>query len=53
VLTAKPNGKKLSGRHRCRRKNNIKIDTKEIWWGYGLDSFDSVQGEFIHYLNNY
>jgi hypothetical protein len=33
LLTRKPNAKKLSGRPRCIKEDNIKIDTKEIWWG--------------------
>jgi hypothetical protein len=31
VLTGRPNGKKLSGRPRYKREDNIKIDTNEIW----------------------
>jgi hypothetical protein len=33
VLVGKPEGKRPLGRFRCERKNNIKVDLREIGWG--------------------
>jgi hypothetical protein len=38
LLVAKPDGKRLLGRPRCRWADKIKIDLRETGWGwYGLD----------------
>jgi hypothetical protein len=38
VLVGRPKGKKSLGRHLRRWKDNIKIDLREVWLRYGLDS---------------
>jgi hypothetical protein len=40
-LVGKSEVKRLLGRPRRRWEDNIKIDLKEIGWGYGLDSSGS------------
>jgi hypothetical protein len=38
LLMGKPEGKKALGRRRCRWVDNIKMDMREMVWGwYGLD----------------
>jgi hypothetical protein len=37
VLVGKPEGKKPLGRPRSRWEDNIKMDLREVGWGYGLD----------------
>jgi len=39
--------KRLLGRHRLRREDDIKMNLKEIRWGggHGLDSYGSRQGQ--------
>jgi hypothetical protein len=32
VLVEKPEEKRLLGRHRCRQKENIEVNLKEIGW---------------------
>jgi hypothetical protein len=39
-LVGKPEGKRPPGRPRCRWKNNIKVDIREMGW-YRLDSCGS------------
>jgi hypothetical protein len=38
----KPEGKRSRGRPRCRWKDNIKMDLREIGWG-GMDWIDLAQ----------
>jgi hypothetical protein len=33
ILVGKPEGKRLLGRPRRRRLDNIKIDIREVWYG--------------------
>jgi hypothetical protein len=33
VLVGKPEGKKPLGKHRCRWKDNIKMNVRELGWG--------------------
>ena len=42
VLVEKPEGRRPLGIQRCRWKNNIKIDLREVGWGDGMDP--SVSG---------
>jgi hypothetical protein len=42
VLVRKPEGKRPLGRHRRRRKDNIKMDLQEVGCG-GMDWIDLVQ----------
>jgi hypothetical protein len=39
ILVEKPEGKRLLGRPRCRREDNIKTDLRELGWG-GMDWID-------------
>jgi hypothetical protein len=39
VKTGKPEGKRPLGRHRCRWKDNIKMDLQEVGWR-GMDCID-------------
>jgi hypothetical protein len=41
----KREGKILLGRPRRRWEENMKMDLQEVEWGYGLDLFDSGQGQ--------
>jgi hypothetical protein len=34
ILVGKPEGKRFLGRSRCRRYCNIKMDLREVGWGY-------------------
>jgi len=43
VLMVKPEGKRLPGRPRCRRQDNIKMDLQK--WGHGLDQAGSGEGQ--------
>ena len=43
VLVARPDGKRLHERPRCRWENNIKIDLQDLGWG-GLDRSGSGYG---------
>jgi hypothetical protein len=43
VLVGKPIGKRSLGRSRHRRQDTIKMDLREIRWGYGLDPSGSRQ----------
>jgi len=42
VFVGKPKGKRLLGRPRLRREDNIKMDLQEVGWG-GVDWIDLVQ----------
>jgi hypothetical protein len=42
ILVGKPEGKRPLGRRRCRCKNNIKTDLREIVWD-GMDWIDLSQ----------
>jgi hypothetical protein len=42
ILVGKPEGKRLLGRPRCRRVDNIKMDLREIGWD-GVDWIDMAQ----------
>jgi hypothetical protein len=37
VLVGKPEGRRLLGRPRRRREDNIKMDFQDVGWGHGLD----------------
>jgi hypothetical protein len=37
ALVGKPEERRQLGRPRRRRKDNIKMDLREVGWGYGLD----------------
>ena len=37
ISVRKLEGKKLLGRPRRRREDNIKMDLQEVGWGHGLD----------------
>jgi hypothetical protein len=37
VLVGKPEGRRPLGRLRRRWEDNIKMDIKEVGWGYGLN----------------
>jgi hypothetical protein len=37
VLVGKPEGRRLPGRPRRRREDNIKMDFREVGWGHRLD----------------
>jgi hypothetical protein len=37
VLGGEPEGRRPLGRPRCRWKDNIKMDLREVAWGHGLD----------------
>jgi hypothetical protein len=45
VWVGKPEGRSTIGRPRCRWKNNIKIDVREVGWKHGLDGSGSRQGQ--------
>ena len=47
VLERKPEGKRLLGRPRYRWEESIKRNLREIWWGHGLDSSGSGQGQVV------
>jgi hypothetical protein len=42
VLVGKPTGNSQLGRPRRRWKNGIRMDLREIGWGYRMDSVGSV-----------
>jgi hypothetical protein len=42
ILVGKPEGKRLLGRPRCKRVDNIKMDLREIGWN-GMDWIDLTQ----------
>jgi hypothetical protein len=52
ILVGKPEGKRLLGRQRHRRVDNIKINLREIGWG-GMDWCDLAQdrGQWSALLN--
>ena len=37
ILVGKPEGKRLLGRPRRRREDNIKLDLQEVGWGHRPD----------------
>jgi hypothetical protein len=37
VLVGKPEGRRPRGRHRRRWEDNIKMNTREVKWGFGVD----------------
>jgi hypothetical protein len=41
VLVGKPKGKRPLGRARRRWEDGIRVDVREIGWGYGVDSVGS------------
>jgi hypothetical protein len=45
ILAGKPEGKRPLGRPRCRWKNNIKMDVREIGWG-DIDWIDVAQDRY-------
>jgi hypothetical protein len=42
ILVGKPEGRRQLGRPRCRWKDNIRMDLREIGWG-GMDWIDLAQ----------
>jgi hypothetical protein len=44
VLVGKPEGKRPLGRPRSRWEEGIRMDLREIGWGYGVDSVGSEWG---------
>jgi hypothetical protein len=42
ILMEKPEGKRPLGRHKCKWKDNIKMDLREIGWG-DVDLIDMAQ----------
>jgi hypothetical protein len=42
ILVGKPEGKSPLGRPRCRWEDNIRMDLREIGWGF-MDCIDLVQ----------
>jgi hypothetical protein len=41
ALVGKPEGRRPLGRPRCRWKDNLKMDLREVGWGHGLDQSGS------------
>jgi hypothetical protein len=51
VLVERLGGGILLGRTGRRWKDNIKMDLREVGWGYGLDRSGSGQGQVAGFLN--